>query len=282
MPAPIRHPSTPDSLPATVFSQRQSTITTRTRSHPEPRRRSTTAASDLIFSPREYQQVYTERAYLASALQSQSLRATDLIRQYSSVDEQLQRVADVPSKQRRRLRKQLSLLRAKLNDAGSQERALLVRLGELCVELQSHEAWDQARRERRASYLGNTASGSSGGTEVEVSCSYFALSPTSYVSQEPSAVGGAACLNAATPEFVPRDSAVDTTWWSGSTGLETVEEADDDLLNHGLEYEYEQGEGTCEAVVRRRPSLDGGMLSPREKRLSLPNLQYMWPQHEAP
>ncbi|KAL6851356.1 hypothetical protein ACO1O0_008484 [Amphichorda felina] len=258
-----------------------STTAIRTRSHPEPRRRST-AASDLIFSPREYQQVYTERAYLVSALQAQSLRATDLIRQYSSVDEQLQRVADVPGKQRRRLRKQLSLLRARLNDTGSQERALLVRLGELCVELQSQEAWDQARRERRA--FCQSAAGGDGGT-TEVSCSYFALSPTSYVSQEPSADGGAACLNAATPEFVPRDSAVDATWWSGLRSLETVDGADDDLLNHGLEYEYEHEEGTCEAVVRRRPSLDGEMLSPREKgekRLSLPNLRSMWPQHEAP
>lgn len=80
--------------------------------------------------------------------QAQSLRTTHLIRQYSSLEEELSHIAT--PQQRRRLRRQLSLVRARLSDAGGQERALLVRLGELCVELRNHETWEQVQRERAA------------------------------------------------------------------------------------------------------------------------------------
>lgn len=256
-----RHTCTPESLPGTVSSRRQSSISS-VRTY--VRRQST--ASDLIFSPRGYQELYTERAYLSSALQTQYLRATDLIRQYSSAEEELRDVDT--ARQRRRLRKQLSLLRSKLNDAGNQERALLIRLSELCVELQSHETWKQAQREWRASHQSTMS--------TDTAPSYSALPPTSYVPEEPPSIARTS-LNGATPEFVPRAMTVDVVESSQSTGLETMEEAGEDYsCNHGLAYEY-ICEDTCDTDTQGRPSLDGEHMSPLERRLSLPNIQSMWP-----
>lgn len=60
----------------------------------------------------------------------------------SELQEQL-RAREVPSDQRRKTKKKISMTRKKIADASEQQRVILGRLGEIFVELQNRERWAQ-------------------------------------------------------------------------------------------------------------------------------------------
>lgn len=91
-------------------------------------------------APRPAQDLLVERSYLVDSLASQGARAADLI-QRLSVAEQTAAAGEGG----RRLRKQIALLRNRIAAAADQEKAVIVRLGELYVEMQSRERWARAR-----------------------------------------------------------------------------------------------------------------------------------------
>ncbi|KAH7143824.1 hypothetical protein EDB81DRAFT_508258 [Dactylonectria macrodidyma] len=93
--------------------------------------------ANLVFSPRSYEIVCAERAYLTSSLQLQTARAADLMRQYSLAEARHQGLG--AGKARRRLRKHLRALQPKMIEVAEQQRAICNRLGELYVEIQSRE-----------------------------------------------------------------------------------------------------------------------------------------------
>lgn len=110
--------------------------------------------SGSIFAPRSVQDLLVERSYLVSALSVQGIQSYELILRLSEAERDAASltsgnreigVVKPPPRQRRRLKKQIASLRARLRAAAEQEQAIIVRLGELYVEMQSRERWVQAR-----------------------------------------------------------------------------------------------------------------------------------------
>ena len=262
---PIKEPPTPDSLPNTESPRHHSRGSF---SRPRLPFRRPSLASEIVFSSRSFQELHTERQYLSSALQGQSARARELIRQYASVEEQFI-LANEP-KQRRRLKKQLSLLRSKLDHSTNQERALLIRLSELSLELQNQENWSQAQQERATHHRA---------ASFDTATSYFALPPAS-ISRLP--LRRLSVLDGATSEFIPWHRATDLSRSLGSTYLGTVDEDWDDCsVTHNPVYQYDYGDG-CKDNEPRSISWDGEMIPLLARRLSLPSLQSVWPIEDLP
>lgn len=145
-----------------------------------------------------------EHSYLNDSIQKQASRAIGLWRQYVEA-----------GKERRKLRKHLSLLKAKIDEVGNQEKVMFNRLGELYVEIRI-----------RLAMAGFQAHHSVDGS----------LPPSSYTVASPippMATPSATLLNASSPNFVPMRSFQDTRRPSTSFSdavpfegvLETVEEA---------------------------------------------------------
>jgi hypothetical protein len=187
-------------------------------------------------------------------------------------------------KERRRLKKKLSLLKGKINEAVEQEKAIFVRLGELYVEAQSRETWSQASQathQRSYSWDGYTT-----GTPS----AYGTMSPMSCGMPTPTTP-----FNAMSPAFVPGGhfgGYFGDAWQTAEpaiyhqpelaspvTGLETVEEAGEEILySSAMVCEYDNGEEAQDTSCQRRLSCDMGMMLMRERRLSLPCLQSVWPE----
>lgn len=91
-------------------------------------------------APRPAQDLLVERSYLVDSLASQGARAADLILRLSVAEQ-----AAAAGEGGRRTRKQIALLKSKIAAAADQEKAVIVRLGELYVEMQSRERWARAR-----------------------------------------------------------------------------------------------------------------------------------------
>ncbi|KPM46130.1 hypothetical protein AK830_g465 [Neonectria ditissima] len=227
-----------------------------------------------IFSPRPYENLYTERAYLSASLQLQADRAADLMKQYSLAEAQHQNLE--AGKERRRLRKYLGLLRSKINQAVEQERAIFVRLGELYVELQSRENW---------AWTGSHGTSFMGGSIPATPSVYSAMSPISCTMPTPTTP-----LNATSAEFIPQsyfgdDQQLSDPPWCQKEAAEAgraldtvVEEGEEPLCNHDVSHEYIDGEEiqmAGDADYDAMPWIDAGF---RARRLSLPSIQTAWPE----
>ncbi|KAF4459967.1 hypothetical protein FALBO_13267 [Fusarium albosuccineum] len=261
-------------------------------------RQQSQANSHLIFSPRPFENLYVERAYLASALQQQSARAADLIRQYSAVDLQLQSLQEGKGP-RRRLRKQLGLLNSRINEAVEQEKAIFSRLGELYVEIQSREMWSQAHYQQTWS-IDSPSVGSPSVYDAMSPSVYTAMSPMSYGLPTPTTP-----FNATSTEFVPMGYFVDFPQLSETSlchqeptgdmgyGLETVDEAGEELLcGPDSGFESVDSETTpptpacspvaemeeCGGMNMEEAFSDARIVPIRERRFSLPCLQNAWPE----
>ncbi|KAB5572130.1 hypothetical protein GE09DRAFT_659165 [Coniochaeta sp. 2T2.1] len=92
---------------------------------------------------------YTERAYMSQALHDQNERAKRLLARLASAEERLllDQECHAPG-ERRKLRKNISLLKKEMAKNAEQERATLLRLGDLYVEIQQRERWMQLQQQR--------------------------------------------------------------------------------------------------------------------------------------
>ena len=234
-----------------------------------------------VLSPRPYESLFAERAYLTASLETLSAKRSDLMIEYCSVQEQSEHT-ETP-KQRRRLRKRMSLLKSKIGEAAEQQKTLFVRLGELFVELQSREVLGNARQhmDLQQAVISDTAS------------SYCSGSPShaSFDHSEPSTPQNLAAFSDGSPADYFADSynvpppAPTPPDRAGALGsrviLATVDESDEYFSsNHGLDYAYKEYEDECaieRPMLRRRTSYDGDLKSLKDKRLSLPSLQSLWP-----
>ncbi|RSL71449.1 hypothetical protein CEP54_001233 [Fusarium duplospermum] len=239
--------------------------------------------SHLIFSPRPYESLYVERAYLTNALQQHSCRAVNLMRQYSIVESQLQGLPG--DKGRRKLRKQLGLLKSRINEAYEQERSIFSRLSDLYIEIQSRESWMQIGYQQQQAW--SMDSPSVGTPSVYSPMSYSLPTPTTP-------------LNGACAEFVPMGyfgdahqlpkSSLDQEETEAGLGLETVDEACEDLLCR-LDSPCESVESDttpATPVAADTPSVKATDLEEasgnvramtiRKRRFSLPCLQNAWPE----
>ena len=236
--------------------------------HGGPGRTYPAAACRAILRPRPYEEIYAEQAYLSTSLQEYDARSHDLIRRYSAAERDLQAVEQTWCKQRRRLRKQLNLLRLQISEAAKQQRALFVRLSELHVEASSRASWAWARRQTPRTRVGGAAA-------------------------------SARALSGASPEFVPKagregereaDDGAPEMWPCASTdcgpdsakrGSETVcEDDDDDFASSGGGPSYVllgsvQDDGAL--AQKHRPESEPPDAACGERRLSLPNMASVWP-----
>ncbi|KAM0435942.1 hypothetical protein ACHAPT_002834 [Fusarium lateritium] len=274
--------------PSTRRRSRRRSSSSRARPPRVDMRPLTHTNSHLIFSPRPYESLYVERAYLSNALQQHSGRATKLMMEYSVVDLQLQSPGD---KGRRKLRKRLGLLKSRINEAFEQERAIFSRLTDLYMEIQSRESWMQIGYHQQQGW--SMDSPSVGTPSVYSPMSYSLPTPTTP-------------LNGACPEFVPMGYFCDVHHHQlpesllcqeepeASQGLETVDEAGEDPLcgpDSGCEsVESDTTPTTPDADdAQVIETTEGGMdleeaagdsrvLAIRKRRFSLPCVQNAWPE----
>lgn len=239
--------------------------------------------SHLIFSPRPYESLYVERAYLTSALQQHSGRAATLMGQYSAVESQLKGLP--ADKGRRRLRKQLGLLKSRINEAFEQERAIFSRLTELYMEIQSRESWMQIGYQQQQQAW-SMDSPSVGTPSVYSPMSYSLPTPTTP-------------LNGACAEFIPMgyfgdahqlpESSLGKEATKANLGLETVDEAGEDpLCGPDSACESVESDTTpVTPVAADAPIVEATDLETsgdvhardvRKRRFSLPCLQNAWPE----
>ncbi|KAM0346638.1 hypothetical protein ACHAPU_005350 [Fusarium lateritium] len=234
--------------------------------------------SSLLFSPRPFESLYIERAYLATSLQQQAGQAAQLMRQHCAVEFQLQNL--VGDNGRRKLRKQLSLLKSRINQAAEQERAIFSRLGELYVEIQSRETWAQA-------WTVDSPSVSTPLYFSPVSCGF--PTPTS-------PLGGTSADFTPMSYFGDFHQVAEPAYLQEPAmyGLETVHEAGEDVLYDpipcGKSVESEINPTTpvtIEVLFAEEKDCDSEMesisnddrcMAVRERRLSLPCLHNAWPE----
>lgn len=171
--------------PPTPSPQRQRT-NKKKRPHP-----TSPPQQGAVLAPRPAQDLLVERAYLVGSLAAQGARAAELIRRLSVAEQ----VAAEGEGGRRRLRKRIALLQGKIAAVAEQEKAVIVRLGELYVEMQSRERWARVR------------------AEAAMRECYFPVMPPGHpacgapvpVAEEPAVEGLSIStgLNPLSPEFVP-------------------------------------------------------------------------------
>jgi hypothetical protein len=238
--------------------------------------------SSVVFSPRPYEPLFAERAYLSNSLEELSTKRLEMMGQYSTAAQELEEVCE-NAKQRRRLRKRLSLLRSKINQVVEQEKSLFLRLGELHLELESRDAWAMTQHHAPSSH-------SIGGSDTTSSqCSSSPMQGSMGIS------GPTTPLHATSPEFLPGQNSAEMQLGRASfprsesasssdvLKLATVEEAgEESSSNHGLGYEYKDGEYTITSEerppLRRRTSFGSKETTPPQRRMSLPNLHSLWPE----
>ncbi|KAH6890602.1 hypothetical protein B0T10DRAFT_323957 [Thelonectria olida] len=228
------------------------------------------SASNILQAP-PIESLYTQRSYLAIELQKQASRAASLVRQYVQADARHQTLE--AGNDRRKLRKHLSLLKAKINEAVDQERVIFNRLGELYVEIQSRETWVMAGFQ--AQYLMD-------GSMPPTPSAYSSMSPISYEVTSPTTP-----LNASSPEFIPMSyfedacrpsiSRTETTYSEGT--LETVEEEVELPPCSTTQYQCPGGySGEVMETVEVEDGWAGARLKAASaRRLSLPYIQAPWP-----
>ncbi|KAG7288092.1 hypothetical protein NEMBOFW57_007615 [Staphylotrichum longicolle] len=95
--------------------------------------------------PRPLQDLHNERSYLLHDLQRQGDRATRLFHRYAAVEARLAAAAagarSSSAADTKRCRREAALVRAKIAESTQQEQLILLRLGEIHVELQNRERW---------------------------------------------------------------------------------------------------------------------------------------------
>lgn len=235
-------------------------------------------------SPQSFEQLYTEMAYLTASLKNQGDREVELMRKLSILQEKVD--SGLPADERRRSRKKMALLRSKIIEATAQKKAILLRLGDIYVELQSRETWMQIQSElyeRRHSWW-HTGSPGAG----------YATTPSDATSMIPTP------LDAASPVFIPLGCYQVYNYWEPMSSCfepreyatenilppepwtdysEILGTAANDLGNHGLRFEYEdQGSPYDDCNEDRRHSLGMNLhFTKRGRRASLPSLRCLWP-----
>lgn len=93
---------------------------------------------ESVFHPRPLELIWIEQAYLSSHAQRHSQQAASWMDKYASVEGQLE---TAEGKQRRKLRKSLSLLRGLILHAMEQQKIVCARLESLQIELSSRQQW---------------------------------------------------------------------------------------------------------------------------------------------
>ncbi|KAK2042114.1 hypothetical protein LZ31DRAFT_373394 [Colletotrichum somersetense] len=231
-------------------------------------------------TPNSLEHLYTEKAYLTASLENQGNREADLMRKLSVLQERIDN--GLPSDERRKSRKRAALLKSRIAEVAGQKKAILLRLGDIYVELQSRETWTQIQselHERRCSSWGTK--------DVTTPSDVTSMIPTP--------------LDAASPMFFPASyHPLHVTWDVPSQSESQMHALPDgvqaefrpgcnnafdtcanELRSHSLRFKYEN-QALAPGVDEERnqdPSQDDNLRSHR-RRMSLPALKCLWPGSE--
>ncbi|KAK4241952.1 hypothetical protein C8A03DRAFT_29847 [Achaetomium macrosporum] len=121
-----------------------------TKSKPDGKCQSAFPANNYMsavqsLDPRPLEELHNERSYLLYELQKQGDRATRLFQRYAAVEA---RLADAQTAaETRKCKKEAALVRAKIAESTQQEQLILLRLGEIHVELQNRDRWMQVHHQ---------------------------------------------------------------------------------------------------------------------------------------
>ncbi|KAK2010883.1 hypothetical protein LZ32DRAFT_362427 [Colletotrichum eremochloae] len=230
-----------------------------------------------------FEHLCAEKAYLTASLKNQDDREVGLMRKLSMLQEMID--SWLPSKERRKSRKKAALMKSRIMEAAAQKKAIILRLGEIYVELQSRETWMQIQSElyeRRCSLDPHSAP--------------CATTPSDVTSMIPTP------LDATSPVFFPTSyHPLHGTWeampshsefqmYASLGGLQAefwpegsnaFDIRADELGNHGLRFEYEDHVLTpgVDEERNRCPSRNDSLRS-LDRRMSLPALKCLWPGSE--
>lgn len=148
-------------------------------------------------------------------IMQQGEREIDLMRRLSTLQGNVD--SGLPSDERRKTRKKIALLKSKIIDATAQKKAILLRLGDIYVELQSRETWIQIQNELHERRYGWWSIDSP-------SASAYATTPSDVTSMMPPP------LDAASPVFFPAGCHPIYNTWHGAAPR---------FREHGYEVCYE-------------------------------------------
>ncbi|KAH7324623.1 hypothetical protein B0I35DRAFT_406408 [Stachybotrys elegans] len=216
-----------------------------------------------ITSPRSCAEIDAERNYLQTSAEALVAMRANLIAQYWSLITQAQDCAS--AKERRRIRKRLSLLSERINADMVQERAVQTRINELCMEMQSQELRAIAYQELQiAQEIASSRTSRSSFSHPSDASQTLTTSTTPLNGGSPIFMAQA-FLETATPETETKMYEVK---------LETVEEAGEEIPGTAeIKYEYRDSEHGEKATL----SWEGHSLKLRSRCPSLPNLRSFWP-----
>ncbi|KAK3687494.1 hypothetical protein B0T22DRAFT_478811 [Podospora appendiculata] len=110
---------------------------------PQPHRHSSANRMPVIggLDPRPLEELHNERSYLLFNLQCQEQRATKLFQRFAALEQRLPEVHN--TKEARKIKKEVAVIKSKIGDNTQQEQLILLRLGEIYVELQNRKRWVQ-------------------------------------------------------------------------------------------------------------------------------------------
>ncbi|KAK3306556.1 uncharacterized protein B0T15DRAFT_144884 [Chaetomium strumarium] len=121
-----------------------------TKSKPEAKCRSAFPANNYMsavqsLDPRPLEGLHNERSYLLYELQKQGDRATRLFERYAAIEARL--AGAQTAAETRKCKKEAALVRTKIAESTQQEQLILLRLGEIHVELQNRDRWMQVHHQ---------------------------------------------------------------------------------------------------------------------------------------
>ncbi|KAJ0162545.1 hypothetical protein CTA2_4393 [Colletotrichum tanaceti] len=259
----------------------------RTNTKPQQQQQQQQPGWSAFMSPNSFEQLYTEKAYLTASLKIQGDREVNLMRRLSVLQEKIDN--GLPSDERRRSRKKTALLKSKIMEAAAQKKAILLRLGDIYVELQSRETWVQVQSElyeRRHSWWSTDSPRTA-----------YATTPSDVASMIPTP------LDTASPMFFPmgchpsygtlktmtpcyeslmqalQDGSPYGSWPEGNV---VVGNRADELANRDLRFEYRSQTSLQDGNRDENHQPYFNDINPRgcRRSMSLPSLTCLWPGRE--
>ena len=250
---------------------------------------------------------YTERSYLLQSLQGQNERAKRLLQRLSMAQERLL-LGHHGVGEARKTRKEMRLIQKKIADSEQQERLTLLRLGDLYMEIQTRERWQQLQQQtaavrmaqqqpryplvfapiasRRAGDMTiSTHSPDTAPPPVEVTSPPPPPPPTAascFFSSFPPLSPGSSCLSPLSPSFVPGLPFEENSFWSIGRQDSVLGRTGDGAGGSGQDERDSSKRGqshTREDLTPSRTSSvprHSGYLEARTRRASVPAVRMTW------
>ncbi|KAK3324140.1 hypothetical protein B0T19DRAFT_222931 [Cercophora scortea] len=229
---------------------------------PRPHRHSSANHMPVISSldPRPLEELHNERSYLLFNLQRQEQRATRLFQKFAALEQRLPEAHS--TKEARKIKKEAAVLKSKIGDNTQQEQLILLRLGEIYVEMQNRERWVQVRgqQQQQQHILPLSATGMAGAVQfppfthgaaggghgggLSIQGTTYPTTPSSSLSIE--CVPASAALSPLSPCFVPSGGVqFSENIWGRASSTDQGQQQD-------VEMEMEEEEPPSAIVVQQK------------------------------